>query len=131
MRVDPPYKLLINGVPVVSAEEAPPLAEVWPQLLQATARKTVIAYNSDFDHSTVVRHARRDSGHLRGMVRGTSADHASIHLADLVAGAGRAVAHFHHGQAGSAAKVGEFLAPVPLSAHAAGRAFRARGGSRW
>jgi len=45
-------------------------------------------------------------------VRGTSADHASIQLADLVAGAGRAVAHFHHRQAGSAAKVGEFLAPV-------------------
>jgi hypothetical protein len=52
------------------------------------------------------------SGRLRGLVRGTSADHPSIQLADLVAGAGRAIAHFHHGNTGGTAAVGEFLAPV-------------------
>jgi hypothetical protein len=51
-------------------------------------------------------------GHLRGLVRGTSAAHPSIQLADLVAGAGRAVAHFHHGKAGRTAEIGEVLAPV-------------------
>lgn len=58
------------------------------------------------------------SGRLRGLFWGNSADHPSIQLADLVAGAGRAVAHFHHGKAGGTAEVGEFLAPavVPLIA---------------
>jgi hypothetical protein len=49
---------------------------------------------------------------LRGLVRGTSADHPSVQLADLVAGAGRAVAHFHDGKTSAAAAAGKILAPV-------------------
>ncbi len=57
----------VHGISDQELAGAPPLAEVWPQLLQVTTGKTVLAYNSDFDHSTVVRHARRDGldpGHL-------------------------------------------------------------------
>lgn len=55
---------------------------------------------------------------VRTFVRGTSNDHPSIQLADLVAGAGRAVAHFHEGLSSVAAQAGELLAlaVVPLIA---------------
>ncbi len=36
--------------------------------------------------------------HLQSLVRGRSVDHPSLQLADLVAGAGRAVARWHDGQ---------------------------------
>jgi hypothetical protein len=54
----------------------------------------------------------------RDLARGTSKIHPSIQLADLVAGAARAVALFHEGLAGTAAQAGEILAPavVPLIA---------------
>ena len=46
----------------------------------------------------------------RGLARGDSWNHPSIQLADLVAGAGRAVAHFHEGLTTSTAEVGAALA---------------------
>ncbi|MGV9211056.1 hypothetical protein ACTFTM_04240 [Micromonospora sp. RB23] len=46
----------------------------------------------------------------RGLARGDSSNHPSIQLADLVAGAGRAVAHFHEGLTTSTAEVGAALA---------------------
>lgn len=49
--------------------------------------------------------------HPPELVRGYSADHPSIQLADLVAGAGRAVAHWHEGLA-SRPEIGEALAPA-------------------
>ncbi|MBB5940398.1 DUF3800 domain-containing protein [Streptomyces zagrosensis] len=39
-----------------------------------------------------------EQSHLQNLVRGRSVDHASLQLADLVAGAGRAVARWHDGQ---------------------------------
>ncbi|MEU1813389.1 3'-5' exonuclease [Micromonospora aurantiaca (nom. illeg.)] len=50
----------IHGISDDELATAPPLADVWEQLLQMTAGKTVLAYNSGFDYATVVRHARRD-----------------------------------------------------------------------
>lgn len=52
----------------------------------------------------------------RGLVRGSSVAHPSVQLADLVAGAGRAVALFHAGRPVPAATAGAILAPavVPL-----------------
>jgi hypothetical protein len=54
-----------------------------------------------------------------GVVRGTSADHPSIQLADVVAGAGRAVFMFHEGMPGNAAQAGEILPPAVVSLIAA------------
>jgi hypothetical protein len=54
-----------------------------------------------------------------GNVRGTSADHPSIQLADVVAGAGRAVFMFHEGMPGNAAQAGEILPPAVVSLIAA------------
>jgi hypothetical protein len=53
---------------------------------------------------------------LRELVRGRSVEHPSIQLADLVAGAGRSVAHWHEGLSSSASAAGERLrqAVVPL-----------------
>jgi hypothetical protein len=48
--------------------------------------------------------------HPRKLMRGDSANHPSIQLADLVAGAGRAVALFHEGKDTSIAQVGASLA---------------------
>ncbi len=51
----------VHGISDEELAGAPPLAEVWPQLLEVTAGRTVLAYNADFDFSTVVRHAHRDN----------------------------------------------------------------------
>jgi hypothetical protein len=50
----------IHGITDAELADAPTLAEVWPRLLQATAGRTVLAYNADFDHTTLLRHAHRD-----------------------------------------------------------------------
>ncbi|WP_419707946.1 3'-5' exonuclease [Promicromonospora sp. NFX87] len=39
---------------------APALAEVWPQLLEVTRGRIVLAYNAPFDRDVVERHAQRD-----------------------------------------------------------------------
>ncbi|MGW0420999.1 DUF3800 domain-containing protein [Streptomyces sp. NPDC003015] len=43
-------------------------------------------------------HGLIEENHLQDLVRGRSADHPSLQLADLVAGAGRAVARWHDGE---------------------------------
>ncbi len=50
----------VHGISDAELADAPPLADVWPQLLAATEGRTVLAYNAEFDHTTVLRHARRD-----------------------------------------------------------------------
>ncbi|MGX1364702.1 hypothetical protein RKD19_000061 [Streptomyces canus] len=45
-----------------------------------------------------VVHGLISGNHLQDLVRGRSVDHASLQLADFVAGAGRAVARWHDGQ---------------------------------
>ncbi|WP_053065445.1 3'-5' exonuclease [Micromonospora sp. RV43] len=50
----------VHGISDAELADAPSLAEVLPDLLAVTQGRTVLAYNADFDHSTVVRHARRD-----------------------------------------------------------------------
>jgi DNA polymerase III epsilon subunit-like protein len=57
----------VHGISDEQLADAPPLTEVWPRLLEVTANRTVLAYNAEFDHDTVIRHARRDGldpGHL-------------------------------------------------------------------
>jgi len=48
--------------------DAPPLAEAWPRLLEVTADRTVLGYNAEFDHDTVIRHALRDGLDLRHLL---------------------------------------------------------------
>jgi hypothetical protein len=50
----------VHGISDAELAGAPPLAGVWPQLLAATDGRTVLAYNAEFDYTTVLRHARRD-----------------------------------------------------------------------
>ncbi|MGW2941758.1 hypothetical protein [Streptomyces sp. NPDC001226] len=45
-----------------------------------------------------VVHGLIEEHHLQHLVRGRSVDHPSLQLADLVAGAGRAVARWHDGE---------------------------------
>ncbi|MFI7074268.1 3'-5' exonuclease [Micromonospora sediminicola] len=51
----------VHGITDAELADAPPLAQVLPELLTVTHNRTVLAYNADFDHCTVVRHARRDN----------------------------------------------------------------------
>ena len=39
----------VHGINDGQLAESPPLAEVWPRLLAATAGRTVLAYNAEFD----------------------------------------------------------------------------------
>jgi len=51
----------------ISDADAPPWSQVLPQLLAATAGRTVLAYNASFDAGVIARHTRRDGldlGHL-------------------------------------------------------------------
>jgi DNA polymerase III epsilon subunit-like protein len=59
----------VHGITDEQLDGAPQLAQVWPQLLEVTAGRTVIAYNADFDRDTIVRHARRDGLRLRHLGR--------------------------------------------------------------
>ncbi|MFY1599835.1 exonuclease domain-containing protein [Micromonospora sp. WMMD737] len=58
----------VHGITDAELAHAPPLAEVLPRLLEVTAGKTVLAYNAEFDHDVIGRHAGRD-----GLARPTSA----------------------------------------------------------
>jgi hypothetical protein len=55
-----PEAYWIHGISDADLADAPSLAEVWPRLLAATGSRTVLAYRAEFDHTTVLRHARRD-----------------------------------------------------------------------
>lgn len=50
----------VHGISDAELAGAPPLAQVWPRLLQVTAGRTVLAYNASFDQDVVLRHAQRD-----------------------------------------------------------------------
>lgn len=50
----------VHGITDDQLAGAPALAEVWPRLLAVTRGRVVLAYNAQFDHDTVARHARRD-----------------------------------------------------------------------
>lgn len=57
----------VHGIREADVADAPPLAEVLPRLLAATAGRTVIAYNAPFDAERITQHAVRDGldpGHL-------------------------------------------------------------------
>lgn len=50
----------VHGISDTELSGAPPLAQVWSQLRQVTAGRTVLAYNASFDQDVVLRHAQRD-----------------------------------------------------------------------
>ncbi|MFY1573298.1 exonuclease domain-containing protein [Verrucosispora sp. WMMD703] len=50
----------VHGITDAELADAPTLAEVLPRLLEVTAGRTVLAYNAEFDHATIARHADRD-----------------------------------------------------------------------
>jgi hypothetical protein len=54
----------VHGISDEEVADAPPLADVLPRLLEVTAGRTVLAYNAEFDYSTLVRHAGRDGLNL-------------------------------------------------------------------
>ncbi|MBQ0905583.1 3'-5' exonuclease [Micromonospora sp. U21] len=84
----------VHGITDDELADAPPLAEVVPKLLQVTAGRTVLAYNAEFDHNTVVRHAGRDGldpAHLGDIGNWSCLMHRPLRLADAppVAATGR------------------------------------------
>jgi hypothetical protein len=50
----------VHGITDAELVDAPTLAKVLPRLLEVTAGRTVLAYNAEFDHATIARHAGRD-----------------------------------------------------------------------
>lgn len=55
-----PAATWIHGIREDDVADAPPLAEVLSRLLDATAGRTVIAYNAPFDAERITQHAVRD-----------------------------------------------------------------------
>lgn len=57
----------MHGITDAELADAPTLAQILPRLMKTTAGKTVLAYNAEFDHAVIARHAGRDgldTGHL-------------------------------------------------------------------
>jgi Exonuclease len=48
----------VHGITDLMVADAPTFDRVWPQLLQATAGRVVLAYNAEFDQGAVLAHAR-------------------------------------------------------------------------
>jgi hypothetical protein len=59
--------VLEHGITDEEVAEAPPWAQVLPELLAVTAGRSILAYNASFDEGVVARHSVRDGldlGHL-------------------------------------------------------------------
>jgi len=59
----------VHGISPEMLHDAPPLADLVPDLIRITTDRTVLTWGRDFDHSTIARHARRDGLKLAPVLR--------------------------------------------------------------